>query len=138
QAPGPYGQAPYGQAAYGQAPYGQSQPYGQAQPYGQQQPYGQGYGAQPAYGYGPTWGTPVVPNDGMSIAALVVGIVSLASCMIFLGPVAVGLGIVGMRRTAQNGTRGRGMAVAGLVMGVLTSLATIVVVIAIVVDSTGA
>jgi len=86
--PPPYGATPYGPTPYGAGPYG-------ATPYGQQAPQ---------------------PTDGVSIAALVTGILTL-------GPLPLILGIVGLRRTRRDGTRGRGMAIAGVVLGVLSTLA---------------
>jgi hypothetical protein len=99
------GQPQYGQPQYGQPQPGQPQ-YGQP-PYGQQ-PYGQSYPYQAA------------PSaHGASIAALILGLVGILFCWV---PVvgfgcqiaAVITGIVGMQH--QNG---RGMAIAGLVMGVI-------------------
>ncbi|WP_282944921.1 DUF4190 domain-containing protein [Cellulomonas endometrii] len=52
----------------------------------------------------------------MSVAALVTGVLGL-------GPVAVVLGLVGVRRTRAGALRGRGLAVAGLVLGGLGTLA---------------
>jgi len=139
--PGAYGQdAPYGQqpyaapAAYGQQsqPYGQqSQPYGQqSQPYGQpaspygqvpgQQPYGQPAGpyGQPAY-----YGVPAEPK-GLSIASMCCGIaVYLGFGFILLPQIAaVVLGHMALKKEPS----GRGMAIAGLVMGYLGILLTVV------------
>jgi hypothetical protein len=72
-------------------------------------------------GYGP-WATPLPPRDGVAVAALVTGLVSVACFFIVAGPVALGLGISGLRRTTANGTRGRGMAIAGIVLGAVATL----------------
>ena len=132
----PYGQPAYGQSPYGQPPYGQP-PYGQ-QPYGQQQygqqPYGAGYApgqyptayGQPpapyAYGYG-YMGTPGGSN-GLATAALATGIGG-----IFFGlaaPVAIGLGIAALVRINKRQDSGKGMAIAGLVMGSLVTIGYVV------------
>jgi hypothetical protein len=54
--------------------------------------------------------SPARPTDGFSIAALVTGI----ACT---GPVAFTLGAIGLHRTGSRRTGGRGLAVAGLVLG---------------------
>src|SRR5665647_2050584 len=112
-------QTPYGQPANPQyaAQPGPQPPYpgpaypGPGQPY-PTQPYGQPYGfAQPA------------PRNGMAIGALVVSIVAVLLAVIpfisVLGVVAaivaVVLGFIGLRRAAAAG--GRGMAIAGVVVG---------------------
>jgi hypothetical protein len=77
-------------------------------------------------------------TSGLAIASLVCGIVSLVSCMIFLGIPAVICGHMAMRQIAnsRNLVNGQGMALAGLVCGYLTSLLTlsflVMVVIAVV------
>lgn len=64
----------------------------------------------------PMWGPPRVrPTDGVSIAALVTGLLGL-------GPVAIGFGIGGLVRTAGAVRSGRGMAIAGLVIGVVSTV----------------
>ncbi|MEL7977342.1 septum formation family protein [Isoptericola sp. F-RaC21] len=93
--------APYAQpgAPSPATPYDQQAPYG-----GAATPYSTPYGAQGAYGQQPP-GT-----DGLSIAALITGILGIS-------PVALGLGIAGMRRTRRTGQSGRGLAIAGVVLG---------------------
>ncbi|WP_402462920.1 DUF4190 domain-containing protein [Isoptericola aurantiacus] len=62
------------------------------------------------------YGLPQDPGtDGVSIAALVTGILTL-------GPVALGLGIAGVVRTRRSGRRGTGFAVTGIVLGTLSTL----------------
>lgn len=77
-----------------------------------------------AYGYpepfyAPGWGPPRPGTDGVAVAALVAGVLGT-------GPVALALGLVGLRRTrpgARVPRRGRGLAVAGVVLGALGTLA---------------
>ncbi|MBU5424157.1 DUF4190 domain-containing protein [Cellulomonas hominis] len=152
---GPYGapQAGYGQPGYAQSgeqpgPYGApGTPAGGEQPGGYGQPgYGQpGAYAQPGYGqpggaYPPGGGYPPAPGgyspgpyqqpapartDGVSIAALVTGI-------LMLGIVPLILGIIGLGRTKRDGTQGRGLAIAGIVLGALEIIGGIIVAIVVV------
>jgi Domain of unknown function (DUF4190) len=158
----PYGQpAPvtaYGQpaqppppaAAYGQpasAPqYGQPAQAGQfgqsapAAPYGYPPPGGQ-QGQQPGY---PQWGQPMamaqVPTNKLAIWALVCGIgqfvLGLAVVLNILAAIpAIILGVKGMRQTAERGERGRGMAIAGLVLGILGVLYWLLVILGLTVTA---
>jgi len=105
--PPPHGQPPQGQpqGPYGQPPYGQppqSQP-----PYGQPMPYGQP-------------GTTMAPqaSNGWSIAALITGIVGF--CVPLLGGLlAVLFGFLGIKRAGATNT-GKGMSIAGLILGILS------------------
>lgn len=83
-------------------------PSGPQQPYGGQQPYG----------------APQEPGtDGVSVAALITGI-------LFMGLIPLILGIIGMKRTKDNGTNGRGFAIAGVILGALSLVLGIVLAIA--------
>lgn len=120
---------------YPQPGGGYPQP-GYPQPGGGQpgSPYPQPGGGYPGGGYPgggyPGGGYPQAPyspnqyqagsrTDGVSIAALVTGILGT-------GVIALVLGIVGLRRTKKNGTQGRGFAIAGVVLGGLGLLSWIV------------
>ncbi|WP_158296505.1 DUF4190 domain-containing protein, partial [Nocardioides albidus] len=113
---------PYGQNPPGQSPYGQSQP---PNPYGPPTPpppypggSGGGYGAPGAF---PGGSDPMPPRtDGISIAALVT---SLLCC---LAPVGVVLGFVGLSRTKGGQRKGRGFAIAGIIIGLLMSIGSAV------------
>lgn len=133
--PADQGQAPFtqpadqGQPAYGQAPYGQPAQYGQA-PYGQApgQPYGQPYG-------GPGFPGDQRPSSGLAIAALVVGAISLIVAWVPVinvisiigGIVAVVLGVVALRKVGRGAAGGKGMAIAGTVLGGVSLVAAIIV-----------
>lgn len=88
-------------------PYG-GNPYGNP---GDQNPYG-----GPPYGGGapqPGYGAPQpVKTDGVSIAALISGIVCCA-------PVGIVLGFMGLSRTKGGQRKGRGLAITGLILGFL-------------------
>ena len=75
------------------------------------------------------YGHPATPDpkrgtDGLSIAALVTGVLGL-------GVVPLILGILGLGRTKANGTSGRGLSIAGIVLGGLGIVAGIAAGIAI-------
>ncbi|HVK28292.1 MAG TPA: DUF4190 domain-containing protein [Nocardioides sp.] len=112
----PYG-SPSGSNPYGQNPYGQQPPA--PQPYGGGGSYGgggpQGYGGSGGFGGQPP------KTDGVSIAALVL---SFLCC---LAPIGLILGIVGIRRTRGGQRKGRGLAIAAIIIGILMSIVTAVV-----------
>jgi hypothetical protein len=125
-----YGQPPPG---YGQAPppgYGQQPP-----PYGQQPPgYGApppGYGAPPPPPYG-GYAQPYVARktNGMAIASLILG----ALWLYWIGSVlALIFGYIGKSQIDNSGDTqdGRGMAVAGIVLGWIGVAVLVIVLIAI-------
>ncbi|BCW65364.1 hypothetical protein NicSoilB4_01270 [Arthrobacter sp. NicSoilB4] len=110
-------------AQYGQQPYGQ-QPYSTASQYGQPGTPFNAYG-QPAY-----YGVPPEPK-GLSIASLCCGIAAFVGLGFFLLPqlAAVILGHMALKREPA----GRGMAIAGLIMGYVGIALTILVIVLIVV-----
>ncbi|MHA6760501.1 DUF4190 domain-containing protein [Streptacidiphilus sp. PAMC 29251] len=147
----PYSQNPYGEQApppppqpgYGypqQPPPPPGAPYGQ-DPYAQQPPPqqpGYGYPQQPGYsgyqqpGYGGGYGQ-TGENNGIAVASMVVGIVSIVGICFFggfLGLVALGLGIGGLNRSKTTGT-GRGQAIAGIVTGSVGVLVAVILLAAI-------
>ncbi|WP_144672201.1 DUF4190 domain-containing protein [Arthrobacter sp. U41] len=110
--PSPYAQQPYAQQSYG----GQPQ-YGQPQ-YGQPGTPFNAYG-QPAY-----YGLPPEPK-GLSIASLCCGIATFVGLGFFLLPqlAAVILGHMALKREPA----GKGMAIAGLVMGYVGIALTVLI-----------
>ncbi|WP_084435922.1 DUF4190 domain-containing protein [Aldersonia kunmingensis] len=143
----PYGQNPqygpppgYGQGQYGQGqPYGQgSQQYGQGSQYGQGQygqgQYGQGQYGQPGYQGGQYYGEPPKRGNGLAIAALVIGIFALLLCWTIVGGIGLGLialvlGFIALSRSRSDGAGGGGMAIGGIVLGVLGVIASIVLIV---------
>ena len=86
-----------------------------------QQPPPPAYGVQPPYvpyaAYPPPYGYPYQPprpTNGLSIAALVVGIVGICNP---LGILALIFGMVAKRQIAERGEAGDGFATAGIVLG---------------------
>ncbi|WP_284982834.1 DUF4190 domain-containing protein [Arthrobacter sp. efr-133-TYG-118] len=123
----PYGQpqgapAQFGQPAYGQQP---ASPYGQpASPYGQPPQGPPAYG-QPTSPYGQPayYGMPVEPK-GLSIASMCCGIAVFVGLGFFVLPqiAAVILGHMALKKEPA----GKGMAIAGLVMGYLGIVGVII------------
>jgi hypothetical protein len=144
-----YGQPTYDQSQYDQPQYGQqSQPqYGTPGNYPPPPPYGAapygpppgypppGYGAPgygaPGYGapgYGPSgYGAPGYPAFGaqptktnpLAIASLVASVVSLCG----IGSIAgIILGVVAINQIKVSGESGRGLALAGIIVGAVTLL----------------
>ncbi|MET7299234.1 DUF4190 domain-containing protein [Embleya sp. NPDC005575] len=138
---GPYQEQPHGDA---QSPYGEPYPpygygygpgepptpygYGQAPQYGQQPPYGYGYHQYPGYGgYLPQPGT-----NGLAIASMILGIVWLY----WLGSLlAVIFGHIALAQTARTGQQGRGMAIAGVVLGWVGMALLALTIVVVVLDS---
>jgi len=141
----PGDQPTYGQPTYGQPTYGQPQ---SDQQYGQPQS-GQQYG-QPQYGQQPGWSQPSAaqygadvrqteagyaqmygqkPRTGMAITSLVLGIIAFILAWFPLGSylavllalLSVIFGIIAIRRPA-----GKGMAVAGLILGGIALVISII------------
>lgn len=126
-APG-YGAPPAGYEVYGPEAYAAST-YG-PQPYGAPSEFAGGYGPPVyagGYGYGaPAYGAPVFqprpPTDGMALGAFLTSLLSLvltfACGVTIIGcPVGAVLGHVALRRIARNGAEGRGLALAGVIIG---------------------
>ena len=137
-APFPAGQSPYGSRGpwekdphargsqgpehFGGAPY----PPAGAYPAGgmPQSPYGYGYG----YGYMPP------QHEKGATTSLVLGIVSFFICGIIFGPAAIIEGVKARKRIAQSNGQltGDGMALAGIILGVVYLVVFVIAVIVIV------
>ena len=107
-----------------QPPYGQQPQYGE-QPAWDKQP---GYGGRPQYGGPPAHGAPTPPpygypmvrqTNGKAIGAIVCGIASLVTCLLFLGIPAVILGNLALAEIddSRGLQDGRQLAVAGRLLG---------------------
>jgi hypothetical protein len=109
---------PYTPGAVPSQPEQPTPPAGYAQPApGAAQPMPATGQPSPPPGYGTPYGAPPpTKTDGVSIAALVTGLLGMAL-------IAVVLGIVGVVRTKRPELTGRGMAIAGIVLGTLGTLA---------------
>ncbi|MQY05336.1 DUF4190 domain-containing protein [Actinomadura macrotermitis] len=112
-----------------QPPYGSSDPYGYNNP---SDPYG--YGQQPPvqhHYYGGGVPTPV-SNNGMATASMIIGIINvvltLFTCGFFgvLGVLGIIFGHIAQSQIKRTGEGGSGMAMAGLVMGYITTLLVLI------------
>jgi len=65
--------------------------------------------------YGPGWHPAPPPREPLALWSLITGVLGL-------GPVALGLALGARRRIARHGRRGRGLAVAGVVLGIVGTL----------------
>jgi hypothetical protein len=107
--PGPYGP---------QGPFAQPGPYG-AQQFGQPWPSGQ-----------PGWQQPRRTNS-LAIAALCCGIAQVVAGPL-AGIPAIILGFLSVGQIRQTGEEGRGMAITGLVLGIVGVMLTVLVLIFVV------
>lgn len=112
---------------YPPPPEGQQGQPQQGQGYGQQ---GQGYGQpQGQYGYGQGG---MKPRNGLGVAALVLGILSIFTSVIFIGALlgilAIILGFIGRGRAKRREATNGGVAVAGIITGILGLLITVALV----------
>jgi hypothetical protein len=95
------------------------------------------YGGQPAYGQ-PGYGAPVPAGPqtaGKATTSLVLGIVSLVLCGLLLGIPAIFLGISARKEIRDSNGRlgGEGLALGGIITGVIGSLWSIVVIVIVVI-----
>ena len=96
----------------------------------QQNPQPAGYPpAPPGYGYAPQQRQ----GNGLAIAGMVCGIISLLFLWIILGPLAIIFGSVGLAR-ANRGAPHRGMAIAGIVLGIVAIVGYIILIAVLVND----
>ncbi|MGB2738619.1 MAG: DUF4190 domain-containing protein, partial [Candidatus Nanopelagicales bacterium] len=88
----------------------------------------------PPPGYGAGGGMPGGPaqpsNNGLAIASLVVSIVGLICCnFLIVSIVGVVLGFIAKNQIAKTGQRGGGMAMAGIIIGIVGIVIGIVLLI---------
>lgn len=116
-------QDPFAPPPGGQPPPRDAQPHGDPPP-----PYGQPYGQQP-HGTGPQG----PPRNGLGTAALVLGIVGILTSWLFvgglLGIAAIVLGAIGRGRAKRGQATNGGVALAGILTGVLAVLVAALVVV---------
>jgi hypothetical protein len=133
----PYGDSPQDpgnpQNPYGEPPAAQPPPYGQPQ-YGQPQ-YAQPQHGQPQYGQPaypqpgqPYPGAPMTqqPSKGMAITSLVL---SFIGCTIVAGIVSIVLAVIVLRRGKDGRDHGKGFAIAGLIISVLSILLMVALIV---------
>ncbi|MFG1954086.1 DUF4190 domain-containing protein [Micromonospora sp. NPDC048830] len=126
--PDPYAPAdPYAVAKSDQGPAANPDPYA-APGYGQPgYPPGYPTPGYPGYGYAPPQKT-----NGMAIAALVLSLVGIASCI--TAPIGAILGHVARKQIRESGEGGEGMAKAAIIVGwILTGLLVLLIIFYVVV-----
>jgi Domain of unknown function (DUF4352) len=69
-------------------------------------------------------------RSGRAVTALILGLVGIV--LWFLGPIAIGFGVATLAGARGRMIRGRGMGVAGLVLGILETLGMVIVIAALV------
>ena len=86
---------------------------------------------QPYAGYTPP---PTAPKNGLGIAALVIAIIGLFTIFggLLLGIVAVILGFIGWGRAKRGDATNPGIAIAGIILGVLGVIVSIIAIFAVV------
>ena len=97
------------------------------------------YGSPPSYYPQPQYGIVAPPSNGIGTAAGVLGIIAIILSFVpyidfagvLLGILAIIFGAVGMGRAKRMGGHGRGMAVTGLVLGII-SVALFVILLVVV------
>ena len=122
---------------FGQDPTDRDQPQRQPGPsHAGQYPPGQ-YPPGP-FGYPPQFYAPVMPrNNPFAITALVCGIVQFLLGLLVVGNIlgaipAIVFGSIALKQIKLRGERGRGLAIAGLVLGILGVLYFALIIIVIV------
>lgn len=112
-------------------PEGPGAPVGYAYPN-----YQQGYGGWPA--------PPMPPQNGMGVAAMVLGILSCALfCMygilsLVLGVLAIVFGIKGRKRAERGEATNHGQAQAGFIMGIIGTILGVAVIVLLAIGITAA
>ena len=109
-APSPYDPPPGGTQPYGTQPYG-TQPY---------EPYGYPGHPYPPYPY--PYPYPAPRTNALAIASLV--------CAFLFAPLGIVFGHLSLSQIRRSGEDGRGLALAGLVIGYVVTIAAILAVVA--------
>ncbi len=73
------------------------------------------------------------PNNGMAVAALVLGILTFVCLGPIAGILAIIFGFLGMKKAKEIGGTGKGMALAGLILGAVGTVLSVIVFIVFVV-----
>lgn len=106
-------------AGYGYAPP-PAPPYAGEPPHAQPQYAPPPYGAAPGYPYapGPAYGYPGVKTNVLAIVSMIASIVGFLWILPFFGPLTgVITGHISLRQISRTGEKGRGMALAGVIVG---------------------
>ncbi|TDZ41996.1 DUF4190 domain-containing protein [Mycobacteroides franklinii] len=142
-APPPYPTAPpaYPQYSQGYPSYQPGQPG--AYPPTAGYPVAGGYPGYPAPGYADPYGYgaygPTAGTNGLAIASLITSIAAIVTCYlgIILGIVGVILGVIALNQLKTRQQDGKGIAIAGIILGAVIPVLWIVVLIIIAAGSSG-
>jgi hypothetical protein len=88
-----------------------------------------------AAGYVPAGYAPPASTNGLAVASLVLGLIGVLSCgyTFFVAPLlAVIFGVLGRRQIRETGQRGEGMAMAGLVLGIIGLVISALIVVVVI------
>ena len=72
------------------------------------------------------------PNNGMAVAALVLGILTFVCLGPIAGVLAVIFGFLGMKKANEMGGTGKGMAIAGIILGIVGTVISILLLVFVV------
>ena len=135
----PPGQGPWGQPQAGQQPGAYPPPSPPDSGQWPQQPFQQAGSYPPGPGpYGPYqpqyYGQGIPRNNPCAVAALICGIGQFVLGLLVIGNILLAIpaiicGAIGLRQIARRGERGRGLAIAGLVLGIAGVLYFLVVIV---------
>jgi hypothetical protein len=97
-------------------------------------PPGAGYPPPPPQPYADYGARPAAPRNGLGIGALIAGVLSIPAAFTVFGGfilavVAVVLGVLGHRRARTGEANNGGVAIAGIVLGVLGAILSAVLII---------
>jgi peptidyl-prolyl cis-trans isomerase B (cyclophilin B) len=89
---------------------------------------------QPQYGMPGFYGPPPRPTNGMAIGSLVCSLLSLVTCAV-TAPVGVILGHIALSQIKRDQSEGKGLAIAGLVIGYLFTIALVLGIVLLIVGA---
>jgi Domain of unknown function (DUF4190) len=113
-------------SSYGAPPYPPPPPYGAPQPGYAPPPTG-----YPAPGYAGAYGLPSQKTNSLAIASLVASVIGVLPFICGLGSIiGIVLGVVALNQIKTSGEGGRGLAIAGIAVGAVTFLISVVFTIA--------
>lgn len=124
--PPPYGSTPppYAGGTGGGPSFGGGPAYGSTPPSYGGADYGAGYvGGQPGYGY---------PRNNLGVWSLVLGLVGIFICGLFTGIPAIVVGHKARRAVADGEANNPGMATAGIVLGWIATILSLLGVLAVI------
>ncbi|WP_330264139.1 DUF4190 domain-containing protein [Streptomyces griseorubiginosus] len=98
-------------------------------------PAGYGYPGYPQAPQGYGWAPPMPPQNGMGVAAMVLGIISCVMFCLYgvlslvLGIIAIVLGVKGRKKAARGEATNHGQAQAGFIMGIIGTILGLAVIV---------